>query len=60
LGHFGSFLKNFERKFDLGIEKIQLPATQAKNKRCYLPRAPFGEVKCQRNCLLTAEVSMPY
>ena len=42
MGHFGSFLKNFERKIGLGIEKIQLPATQAKNKRCYLPQAPFG------------------
>jgi hypothetical protein len=66
LGIFLSFLKFLERKNGLGIEKMKLPAVKALRrikaikKKCYLPRAPFGEVKCQRNCLLTAEVSMPY
>jgi hypothetical protein len=61
LFYFLSFLKFFERKNGLGIEKIKLTAVKALRrikaikKKCYLPRAPFGEVKCRRIRLLTAE-----
>ena len=51
---FVSFLKIFERKIGLGIEKIKLPAVKAlrrikaRNKKCYLPQAPFGEATCRK------------
>ena len=62
MGHFVSFLNFLERKNGLGNdEKIKLTAglalrrIKAIKKKCYLPRAPFGEVKCRRIRLLTAE-----
>lgn len=63
---FVSFIKIFERKIGLGIEKIKLPAVKAlrritaTKKKCYLPRAPFGEATCQRIRVLTSGVAMPY
>jgi hypothetical protein len=54
LDDFVSFYKILERKIGLGIEKIKLPAVKAlrrfkaKNKKCYLPQAPFGEATCRK------------